>query len=106
MPNKYKNCCDEELISFEQVKSQCNILKEYDSQKVLVKTIHLDTKGHYQYYYIDCSNEPCKCYLLDIKNQVLHPDLIIEEEIVKELKKLIQKDRQSTKKTKLRTPGI
>ena len=106
MSKKYKECCNKELITFEEVKSKCKVLKEYENRKVLIKTIHLDTMGHYQYFYIDCENEPCKCYLLDIKKKVLHPDLVIEEKIIKEVISTIKKDQLSTKKTKSRTPGI
>lgn len=102
MSKKFKDCCNEALIDFEKVKSKCKTLKEYDSQKVLIKTIHLDAKGHYQYYYIDCSSQPCKCYLLDIKNHVLHPELLkdlieqLKDDINAEIKTISKKNKKKT----------
>lgn len=89
MSEKVKNCCGKEIMCFEEIISKCRILKMYGDKKALVKTVHLDDKGHYQYYFIDCNHVPCKCYFLDIKNKVLHPELIL---LPKNLKSVIESD--------------
>jgi hypothetical protein len=107
MGKSNKDCCDENFSSLVEVNLKCKILKEVSNQKALLKTIHLNQKGHYLYYFIDCSNEPCKCYLLDIKSQVLHPVLNLLDDTLNELKEIIKSNEKKNKnKIKLNSAGV
>ena len=92
------DCC-KNITSLAELKKlkKCKIIKTYgnDKTKALISRHHINKKGHYSYYFIDCSNAKCICYHIDYKLQILYP------KFYNEIKKQIEKLSSQSKKNNL-----
>lgn len=78
---KHIKCCENvtSLIELKKLK-KCKIITVYgkDKNKALISSNHIDQQGHYNYYFIDCSDKECMCFHIDYRLQVLYPELYLK----------------------------